>query len=572
MWFAVATASTVVPAVFGVGHGLPQRNVTDIAFGPDGALWVTTEGGAARFDGQRFHPLDLNDPAGRAHLRLTDVEVAPDGRVWFLDADGFALLYDTAVNEVLDTGLRPPLEMLAGPSGVGIWGRDRGIACSVTGLCRASTAERPGAGANGGDNLTLAAVLAATGVALPSGAKWRVKALPGGPGEAQGEVGADAFERTFERAVVDTSVPPGHYEVTLETRAGHETRTIAIEDGQPPVEIRVELDGGFLDIRAIAPAAGGLAPVATVEALEGRDGAPGDVVWSGPINEVGGFLLTAGRYRVSLADGLKRTAQMISLKAGEARTLALDFNPGRLNVRVEGLDARQRGAAVIEIAADDPTAPEGRRLLTRSAAGWATFSLAPGTYHVTLDVLGSRQTEIVVLPGGKTVETRLALGQMALTVASYIGPTNEVAEANVRYRVWRADNVTRPIRVAHEAEPVFYLAPGKYRIESRIGQQNAVIIREFDIARQGKGKLPLRHEAGSVTFTTPDGEAIADTTAYWELTDQSGRLVWRTIAASPVMTLAAGLYDVEVQSAQKTYRGKFLVVAGHDQTVTLSDE
>jgi hypothetical protein len=38
------------------------------------------------------------------------------------------------------------------------------------------------------------------------------------------------------------------------------------------------------------------------------------------------------------------------------------------------------------------------------------------------------------------------------------------------------------------------------------------------------------------------------------------------------MTLKAGLYTVLVEGAQKSYRAKFAVVAGHEQSVILSEE
>jgi hypothetical protein len=198
--------------------------------------------------------------------------------------------------------------------------------------------------------------------------------------------------------------------------------------------------------------------------------------------------------------------------------------------------------------------------------------VAPGTYHVTLDVFGQESTQIVVVPGGETVDARVAIAQMELTVTSSLGAKATAEEGDVRYRVWRADALDEPLHVSRAAEPVFYLTPGQYRIESRLGQQNAVIVREFEIGQQRYGKLALRHEAGRVSFKLADDEPLTDSNAFWELRDRNQRLIWRTIAASPVMTLKAGLYTVLVDGAQKSYRAKFAVVPGHDQSVILSEE
>jgi Ca-activated chloride channel family protein len=426
----------------------------------------------------------------------------------------------------------------------------------------APEAAPPPAAANGA-NLSLAAVLKATGTAVPSGGAWHIKAL--------GESGDDAFQRRLEEASTSVQLAPGRYEVTLETQLQSTSRTLEIKAGEPQT-VSFALDGGFLDIRAAGRRAGnGPKPIATIEELDGDTG-PARVIWSGALARTAGLLVPAGRYRITLADGLARATQSIDLSDGEARTLALAPPNAELRVRVAGLDNSQLAHATVELAADDPTAPEGRRLIARSAATAATFNVAPGTYHVTLDVFGQENTEIVVVPGGEAVDARISIDQMGLSVTSRLGANGEAEQDDVRYRVWRADDLEEPLHVSRAGEPVFYLTPGMYRIESRLGHQNAVIVREFEIGRQRFGKLALRHEAGRVSFKLADDEPLVDSNAFWELRDRNQRLIWRTIAASPVMTLKAGLYTVLVEGAQKSYQAKFAVVAGHDQSVILGEE
>ncbi len=416
-----------------------------------------------------------------------------------------------------------------------------------------------------GASVELEAVLKTTRAPLPRGVKWHVRAA--------GESGDDAFQRSFSQSAVALNLASGRYVVTLETELSREQRTITVRSEQNQ-KVTFALDGGFLDIKTIggrSAADGGPAAVATLEALSAKDGdAP--VVWSGGIESASGFLVAPGRYRVTIDDGLAKTAETIDLKDGEARALALQAGRGRLEVVVTGLDDKQMASAVVLVAADDPTAPGGRRPIARSAAGQARFHLEPGTYHVTLEVFGDTNTEIVVVPSGELVEQKISLVQMGLTVSSRLGASSKPVRNGVRYRLWQTARLNTPIKVSREVEPTFYLVPGKYRIESRLGQQNAVIVREFEIGRQRYGKLELTHEAGRVAFELGDGGRLGDNNAFWTLTDRNQRLIWRTISASPEMTLKAGLYTVRVASEQKTYAAKFAVVAGHAQTVTLSEE
>jgi signal transduction histidine kinase/ligand-binding sensor domain-containing protein len=63
-------------------QGLPQNTVTDIAFLPDGELWLATFGGLARFDGHDFHVIDMASDEGLPANRI--VALAPTGDDAFL--------------------------------------------------------------------------------------------------------------------------------------------------------------------------------------------------------------------------------------------------------------------------------------------------------------------------------------------------------------------------------------------------------------------------------------------------------------------------------------------------------
>lgn len=73
-----------------IEHGLPQLSVLSIAQDDTGYIWVTTQDGAARFDGVRFHVFDLdNTPALRANI-VERVVRGDDGTLWFGTARGLS--------------------------------------------------------------------------------------------------------------------------------------------------------------------------------------------------------------------------------------------------------------------------------------------------------------------------------------------------------------------------------------------------------------------------------------------------------------------------------------------------
>ncbi|MEL6772621.1 MAG: two-component regulator propeller domain-containing protein [Bacteroidota bacterium] len=98
--FALALVLLVATSVraqeferFGIREGLPSELINDVALGPDGLLWIGTDGGLARYDGHGFtvwqhHP---DDPTTLPSSRISAV-VPVTGRVWVGTAEGLAYL------------------------------------------------------------------------------------------------------------------------------------------------------------------------------------------------------------------------------------------------------------------------------------------------------------------------------------------------------------------------------------------------------------------------------------------------------------------------------------------------
>lgn len=76
-------------------QGLPQNSVRGLAFDQHGFLWLATEGGIARFDGQRFTSINEGDEAGIRNQRFTHVLPFNDTSMLFVDhLNGMYILSD----------------------------------------------------------------------------------------------------------------------------------------------------------------------------------------------------------------------------------------------------------------------------------------------------------------------------------------------------------------------------------------------------------------------------------------------------------------------------------------------
>jgi len=69
-------------------EGLPQNTINDIVLLPNGELWLATFGGLARFDGHRFHVVDIATDEGLPANRVISMAPAASDSFWFLTQQG----------------------------------------------------------------------------------------------------------------------------------------------------------------------------------------------------------------------------------------------------------------------------------------------------------------------------------------------------------------------------------------------------------------------------------------------------------------------------------------------------
>lgn len=95
LFISLSTAQPVSVKSFSVRNSdLPQNNVMKVYLAPDGALWVATYGGVARFNGKRFENFNVQN--GLTSNTTYDVLVDGD-TTWILTRDGLDILVNGKV-------------------------------------------------------------------------------------------------------------------------------------------------------------------------------------------------------------------------------------------------------------------------------------------------------------------------------------------------------------------------------------------------------------------------------------------------------------------------------------------
>lgn len=415
--------------------------------------------------------------------------------------------------------------------------------------------------------LTLLARLTGSDEAITDGITWRVA--------SQSQLN-QPIDRTIREAVAEIALPPARYKVTLETARVQISKEIEVGEGAPQQAV-FEFDGGLVAVKTApvkAPVIGVRQmrddALVTVVHRPAEGGGRASAIWSGPARAARALLLERGRYRITVGNGLSRVVRTVEVVPGKRLEIPFGTGAARLAVQATDLTAAEAGDAEIIVAREVAGQPPKREVVARSAAAAATFELPAGPYHVTLRTPTASRSALVILAAGETLRHTLRLTQMALSVTSHVGVGDKLRAGDIRYRLWRANDLARPIAVSSKAEPVFRLPPGRYRIESRIDRQNAVLTREFDVGPGTTGSLKLRHRVGTVRFAPPSELGQQRQMPYWEVLDGEGRLVWRAFDLAPSAVLTAGSYRVNLAVKNQRFAADFSVETGQTQTVTVS--
>ncbi len=396
---------------------------------------------------------------------------------------------------------------------------------------------------------------------------------------AQRREGVPIVEATAP--AISRVLPNGRYEV--EASAGLVTVRRQIEiTGQNATPITMNLDAALLAISAPMAKATKAAPDTTIAVHavgtgNGTDGGrpAGTALWIGR----GGrsdLVVPAGSYRVRASAGLASAERVVTAGSGIAAEIELPLNAGRLVLDEQAgagrNTGRNRGGMQIVLEADDPEDSAGRRELYRSAGGRLDLVVPAGSYLMSLRKDGAEVRERYIIKPGDMLVRQITVPIVSLRLAGTLGRTAPTG-LPLSYRVERIDASARVLRRWGESEPVLWLNPGRYRIEARVGAQNAVAVREVELrASPSEQRLDMDVGAGRVQLKLASaGSGLGFGEVYWQIQNERGESIWRTGQAEPVLALAAGRYVVKADSREHSHERTFEVRNGDNVTIEVGE-
>lgn len=358
-------------------------------------------------------------------------------------------------------------------------------------------------------------------------------------------------------------LPNGSY--VAEVQAGLVTARRPFEITSPaatPVE--VALNAAMLSLSAVLQKGG--APLRRAMMLVAPTAAGEKPLW---VARTGAddLVVPAGSYRVAAEDGLARVEETVSVAAGVRKEVELTLTAGRLVAAAalgNGEPITEQVQFVIE--ADDPDSPTGKREVMRTAAARLEVTLPPGSYQVTARRGAAEARERLAVRAGEDTSRTIQIALARVRLSSRLGIPS-LANISPVYRIERLDTTQRIVTRSGEGEPLIELNPGRYRIEARVGAQNAIAVREVELKGGTESQLDLATGAGSIRLKLPGAlGSLGFGEVFWQIRNETGQTVWRTSQLEPLLVLASGRYTALVEMRDKLLERTFDVRAGDNRT------
>lgn len=383
--------------------------------------------------------------------------------------------------------------------------------------------------------VVLSASLSDGGEALAEKVRWRIAREDGGkPPEALDVVSPEVVQ----------SLPPGRYTVEAELGQARASQIVEVP-GDKPATVRLNLQAGRI-ILAAAPGQSGTG-LMTLTRLEPKR----EAVFVGR-SPTAPLVVPAGSYELRLDDGLLHQMSQIAVGAGQDVDVGRPTPTGRLEL--EALSAENGPgieAVIYSIEKDDPDAPQGRREVARSAAPRPDFTLPAGTYYVTARAKQVETRQRLAISAGATVKHTLVLAMSRLALNAKANASLSPQGKALNFRVFGLDGGEREIARSAEARPVLTVPAGRYRVEARLGSENAKAVSDVEVHAGKDMEVTLDIAAGQVRLDR--GGAGAD--GIVEVADDSGQVVWHAGAGDTATALLApGRYKYRtVQGTDKAF-------------------
>ena len=396
--------------------------------------------------------------------------------------------------------------------------------------------------------LVLTAALTASGEPIADLVRWRVT-KDGNAADVVADVSA---------AELVQALPAGRYAVEARLGLANATQAIDVVDGKPSIA-KFDLQAGRLTVAR--DAAGAPDRLMTVTRTEPKR----EPVFVGRLPATP-IVIPAGNYEVQIDDGVAKSTTTVSVAAGVAVEAIKTASAGRLEL--EALSAENGPpieAVTYAIEKDDPDAPQGRREIARSAAPRPDFMLPAGTYYITARAKQVEARQRLAISAGTSVKQTMVLALSRLTLTAKANASLSPQGPVLNFRVLRLDEGEREVARSAAAAPVLTLPAGRYRVEAKLGSENARATVDTELLAGKDSQVTLDIPAGQVRL---DRGGDAKETAIVEVANDTGLVVWHAGAGDTATALLApGRYTYKTKDGvQKTFE----VRNGERQTLRLS--
>ncbi len=420
-------------------------------------------------------------------------------------------------------------------------------------------------------NLTLTARLAAATQPLERGLAWRIYPLKPAETAASLSFGDAAPVWSGSGSDKETRLAPGRYAVAA--TYGLATAVVPVEVAATgTVAADVVLNAGSIEATAFdAPGGTRLETVfftvaAADASLPGGWRIIGRSTLANPV-----FHVRAGRYRLTAEHGYAAASVDVTVEAGKTVIAEPVLNCGTLVLETAPSPDTSTRQDIIYLVYEDGAGARGREI-ARSAADKPSFSLPAGRYRVVArSGLAEMETTVSIAPG-QTVRENLTLQGGKLRLASKRSGDGKTLTDTVHYTLHRlaGDTVVKqldPGRVAALGREMF-VASGRYRIESRLGGENAVESVEVEILPGSSHTLTFEHKAAEIRLSLTGkqgGPALSG--VIWTVLAGDGAVVTTTQDFAPKLMLKPGTYRAIAQRGGKVFSHEFVAGANAVQSV-----
>lgn len=371
--------------------------------------------------------------------------------------------------------------------------------------------------------------------------------------------GSDDAIYSASTAEVVKALPAGSYSVRARLGLAEAQQTISVEDGRPSVA-RLNLKAGRLILPELAGEDGDALLTITKTGSESRPVYVGRRV-------VGALFASEGAYELTIDRGVLQSTHKVSVSAGTDTKVPVSSNLGGLTLAARSADEGPIVKSVLfTIAEDDPDSPGGRREVARSAAPNPSFALPAGTYYITAKAKQAEANERIAVPAGAMLEKTVVLALARLSVSAKVAEALAGTQSDLDVRIISLSGREKEMARSSERSPSFTLPSGRYRVEARLGSENAMASAEADLQAGGDTSVDLKVAAGRVDLERRRSGRKDDII---EVLDTGGQVVWHAGGGETASALLApGRYTYRLPDGTSH---SFSVTNGEQLTLKVSD-